>query len=73
MFADLSPIVRHKIYETALCGGFKELRTLIEGAIGEERKMHESLSKYKREEKGQVSDYDKMLVQYHVDIMELRR
>jgi len=34
--------------------------------------MHESLKKYKREEGG-MSDFDKMLVQYYVDVEEMGR
>ncbi len=32
--------------------------------------MHESLKKYKREDGG-MSDFDKMLVQYYVDVEEM--
>ena len=34
--------------------------------------MHESLKKYKREDGG-MSDFDKMLVQYYVDVEEMGR
>lgn len=34
--------------------------------------MHESLKKYKREDGG-MNDFDKMLVQYYVDVEEMGR
>jgi len=41
---------------------------MLEGVIGEERKMHESLKKYKREgdEEKVGSDFEKMMVQYYI-------
>ena len=65
MFQDLSLATKHKIYEAALTSGFKELRSLIDEVVGEERKLHESLQKYKRDGgEGALSDFEKMLVQF---------
>ena len=66
MFNSLSNSTKHKIYETVLHNGLKELRGLIDEIVGEERKMHDSLRKYKKEDAGVLSDFEKMLVQYYV-------
>ena len=39
---------------------------MLEGVIAEERKMHESLKKYKKDEENVISDFEKMLVQYFI-------
>ena len=55
--------MKYKIYETALYNGLKELRSLVDDVIGEEKKMHESLKKFKRDDNnGVISDYEKMQV-----------
>ena len=55
--------MKYKIYETALYNGMKELRGLIDDLISEEKKMHESLKKFKRDDNnGVISDYEKMQV-----------
>jgi hypothetical protein len=67
MFASMSEQVRLKIYESVLTNAFKELRTIMEPIIVEERKMHESLKKYQKgDTSGALSDYDKMMIQYYV-------
>ncbi len=69
MFAALSEQVRLKIYESVLTNALRELRTLIEPIIAEERKMHESLKKYQKGSEGAnevLSDFDKMMIQYYV-------
>ena len=67
MFASMSEEVRLKIYESVLTNAFKELRTIMEPIIVEERKMHESLKKYQKgDTSGALSDYDKMMIQYYV-------
>jgi hypothetical protein len=41
---------------------------VLEEVIGEERKMHETLKKYKKDKGTEIdfTDYEKMLIQYHV-------
>jgi len=40
---------------------------MIEDIVNEERKMHESLKKYKRgEDAKHLSDFEKMLIQFYV-------
>ena len=63
LFNTLDSSVKFKIYETVLYSGMKELKNLIDTIIGEERKMHESLMKYKKDDDDSgLTDFDKMLV-----------
>ena len=63
MFATLSEEVRLKIYDTVLCTAFNELKLVLEPVISEEKKMHESLKKYQKNEASiSLSDFDKMLI-----------
>lgn len=60
-----------KIYEQVLTVGLKELKESLKDIVSEERKMHESIQKYKRDESGgtsstSMSDFDKMLTQYYI-------
>jgi hypothetical protein len=66
MFAQMSEQVRHKIYESVLTNAIKELKNIIEPIIIEERKMHESLGKYRKGDNigNNLSDFDKMMMQY---------
>ena len=46
--------------------GLKEMQNTIESILTDERKMHESLKKYKKEdESGKLSDFDKMNIQFY--------
>jgi hypothetical protein len=57
--------VKHRIYENVLTIGLKDLKTLLDGIIAEEKKMNETLKKFKRENENSInnlSDYEKMLV-----------
>ena len=63
MFATLSEEVRLKIYDTVLCTAFNELKLVLEPVISEEKKMHESLKKYQKNDSSiSLSDFDKMLI-----------
>lgn len=66
--------MKHRIYETVLTGGLKDLKAMLEEVISEERKMHETLKKYKKDNTTlqSLTDYEKLLVQYHVDMRELK-
>ena len=47
--------------------GLKEMQSIIESILTEERKLHESLKKYKKDEDGEsLSDFDKMNLQIYV-------
>ncbi len=57
--------MKHRIYENVLTIGLKDLKTLLDGIIAEEKKMNETLKKFKRENENSInnlSDYEKMLV-----------
>ena len=45
-----------------------ELRLVLEPVINEERKMHESLKKYQKNDANgtTLSDFDKMIIQYYI-------
>lgn len=59
----LSDAVRHRIYETVLTSGLKDLKTIIDEVVGEEKKMHETLKKYKKDQNSvDLTDFEKMMV-----------
>ncbi len=45
-----------------------DLRLVLEPVINEERKMHESLKKYQKNDANgtTLSDFDKMIIQYYI-------
>ncbi len=54
--------------------GLKGLRATLQDIVKEERKIHDSIQKYKREESsGVLTDFEKMMIQYYVDVGELER
>ena len=63
-FGLLSKNVQTKLYETVLKKGVVDLYQLIDEIVSEEKKMHESLKKYKKETVSDgvinLSDFDKM-------------
>eukprot|EP00347_Sterkiella_histriomuscorum_P008964 403343057 len=78
LFSTLSQEVKYQLFDKVLKGGLKELHNLINGIVEEEKKMHESLKKYKKEASSnssndlkQISDFEKMQVQLYIDIQEL--
>ena len=74
MFATLSPSLKYKLFETVLSTGLKNLSQLLDDIISDERKMHESLKKYKKDYEGSgdtLSDFDKMQVQIYIDMRAL--
>ncbi|CDW83466.1 ldlcp-related protein [Stylonychia lemnae] len=68
LFSTLSENVKHKLYDNVLQSCLKEISNLLEEILGEEKKMHESLMKYKKNNAGEnvLTDYDKMLIQFYI-------
>lgn len=48
-FTKLSKNVQCRLYETVFRQGLVDLAKLIDGIVSEEKKMHESLKKYKKD------------------------
>jgi hypothetical protein len=68
MFKEMSAEVRARVYEGVLHAGYRELARVVKVVIDEQREISDTLKKYKREEGNELSDFDKMMVQYWVDI-----
>ena len=58
----LSEGMRTRIVEAALERGLKEIQNALSEIVAEERRLNESLSKYKRADEA-ISDFDKTLSQ----------
>jgi len=69
IFASMNDRIKVKLYDQVLKLGLKEMQNVIENILTEERKMHECLKKYKKEEdSGKLSDFDKMNLQLFIVI-----
>lgn len=74
-FAGLSHGMRLRVYQTVLEKAIDDLKNVLREVLGDERKMHDSLQKFKKTDEGEggnLSDFDKMRIQFFIDLSSLK-
>ena len=76
-FAGLSHGLRLRVFQNILEKAINDLKTVVREVLEDERKMHDSLQKFKKQDEGEIqagniSDFDKMRVQIYIDLTVLK-